>query len=285
MKTKHVVIGCSVLLVLGIITIATAGFLFSKFILAQMVPDAQGAPKGPGAPAVVSGQGLLVKSVYLKDKRLGRITDIAMGLLDAKPGTETVLVGEGGALITGGDRTAGEFTRFSSTDRVNIIDLEGDGVCEFMNRGSWCSDAAVLNHDGSVRWSYGGSDGVDDMSAGDMNGDGKLEFAVGFNGGGGLHLVSTDGKKIWREDDGNVWHVEIVDANKDGKPDVVHSNAAGQITVRDDNARCRAQRPPRSTSPHSRSVIGPERPSPSSCSKPETGLYGSSTSTARLRPS
>jgi hypothetical protein len=246
MKTKHVIIGCSVLLVLGIITIATVGFFFYRFVLDQMASDTPGGSKGPGTPAVVSGQGLLVKSVYLKDNRLGRVTDIAMGLLDPKPGMKTVLlVGEGGALVTREGIATGEFSKFSSSvDRVNIIDVEGDGVCEFMNRGSWSCDASLLNHDGTVRWSYGGSDGVDDMAAGDMNGDGKLEFVVGFNGGGGVHLVSTDGKKIWREDDGNVWHVEIVDANKDGKPDVVHSNAAGQITVRDDTGKVQSAKSP-----------------------------------------
>jgi hypothetical protein len=64
---------------------------------------------------------------------------------------------------------------------------------------------------GKPLWSYGaGSNGVDDMVAGDLNGDGLLQFAVGFNGGGGIHLLNSQGKKLWEFPDGNVWHVEIV---------------------------------------------------------------------------
>jgi VCBS repeat protein len=75
--------------------------------------------------------------------------------------------------------------------------------------------------------------GMNDMAGGDLNGDGQPEFAVGYNGGGGVHLVDSTGRPIWRQDDGNVWHVEIVDTDGDGRPEIVHSNAGGQLTVRD----------------------------------------------------
>jgi hypothetical protein len=56
---------------------------------------------------------------------------------------------------------------------------------------------------------------------------------VGHNGGGGVRLLDRSGQEQWRQPDSNVWHVEIVDTNGDGTPEIVHSNAAGQITVRD----------------------------------------------------
>ena len=52
---------------------------------------------------------------------------------------------------------------------------------------------------------------VDDTAAGDVDGDGRLEFVVGFNGGGGVRLLDSTEKMRWRKPDGNVWHVEIAD--------------------------------------------------------------------------
>lgn len=36
-------------------------------------------------------------------------------------------------------------------------------------------------------------------------------------------------------DDANIWHVEALDANGDGHEEIVHSNAGGQLLVRDGN--------------------------------------------------
>lgn len=115
---------------------------------------------------------------------------------------------------------------------VDIVDVTGDQVCEFMNRGAWGDDAALMDHSGKVLWSYGGMPGVDDMCAGDVDGDGVLEFAVSFNGGGGVHLLDRNGKKRWQRPDGNAWHIEMTDVNGDGKLEIVNSGGGG-ITVRD----------------------------------------------------
>jgi hypothetical protein len=73
------------------------------------------------------------------------------------------------------------------------------------------------------------------VASASLDGDGDLEFMAGYNGDGGVRLFDASGKRRWRQDDGNVWHVEIVDTNGDGKPEIVHSNAAGEVTVRDPN--------------------------------------------------
>jgi hypothetical protein len=98
--------------------------------------------------------------------------------------------------------------------------------------GGWRT-GAVIGEDGGRRWQPERLTGMDDLAAGDVDGDGIPEVAVGYNGGGGVHLHDAAGTRRWRQDDGNVWHVEIVDTDGDGRPEIVHSNAAGQLTIRE----------------------------------------------------
>jgi len=40
---------------------------------------------------------------------------------------------------------------------------------------------------------------MDDMAAGDLDGDGVPEFVAGYNGGGGVRLFDASGKSRWRQ--------------------------------------------------------------------------------------
>jgi hypothetical protein len=44
---------------------------------------------------------------------------------------------------------------------------------------------------------------MNDLAAGDIDGDGMPEFVVGYNGGGGVRLLDSEGKLLWHEADGN----------------------------------------------------------------------------------
>jgi hypothetical protein len=192
------------------------------------VPDALKAPR-----VVTNLQGL-TKKVFLEDARLGDVTDIVFRNNPSGELRETVFVGTMGALFN----DTGLHSRFvpfeKRQDHINFIQLNSSGVYGFMNRGAWCSDASVMDQTGKPMWSYSAkSNGIDDMASGDLDGDGIPEFAVGFNGGGGIHLLNNQGKKLWEFPDGNVWHVEIADLDGSGQKKIVHSNASGNITVRD----------------------------------------------------
>jgi hypothetical protein len=116
---------------------------------------------------------------------------------------------------------------------VDIIDVDGDKTCEYLNRGGGWQDVSLIDHNGNSIWTYGGMPGVNDIAAGDIDGDDTLEFVAGFNGGGGVRLLDRTAKEKWKQNDGNVWHVELVDTDGNGSLEIVHSNAGGQITVRD----------------------------------------------------
>jgi hypothetical protein len=118
------------------------------------------------------------------------------------------------------------------TDEVNLVDIDRDGVTEFLNRGHHLNPVILFDAKGRVRWKYD-LFMKNDAAAGDMNGDGRPEIVVGFGGGEGVHLLDSSGKRIWQKEDGNVWRVEMLDTNDDGKMEIVHSNAGGELTARD----------------------------------------------------
>jgi len=230
----YVAVGCLGLIIVGII----GAYLAYRFVVQPMFASQQ-APAAFATAQVVTGSGVLSKHEYYSDPSLGTIGDVARGQLDGSPGEETGIAGSGGAVLLDDSGTPKSSVQFAGRAvHVDIIDVEGDGVCEFMSRGSWAIPASVFRHDGTVAWTYGdGTSGVDDMSEGDINGDGLLEFVVGFNGGDGVHLLDDAGRLLWQRPDGNVWHVEMLDTDGNGTLEIAHSNAAGQLTVRDASGR------------------------------------------------
>ncbi len=236
MKTNKWLMGCAIGCVALVVLIVVGGLIAYRYYVKPMMAQFVGNPADIGPPGVVKGAGLLTQGVFFSDPRLGTVTDLAFGKLDPTPGVALGVAGVDGAAFLDAAGNAKSTVKFSTAfSRINIVDVEGDGVCEFMERGSWGSNAALLGHDGKVKWTYaGGGKGVNDMAAGDLDGDGKLDFVVGFSHDGGLHLVGRDGKARWQRPDNQIWHVEIMDVNGDGRPEIVHSNGQAQLVIRDE---------------------------------------------------
>ena len=119
---------------------------------------------------------------------------------------------------------------------IDATRLDADGEYGFLTRDqSWAEDVILFDKQGQERWSYAGGflNGIDDSVGGVWGDRGSLQVVIGFNGGGGIILVDNEGKKIWQKADANVWHVEILDVHGDGQKEILHSNAGGQLLVRD----------------------------------------------------
>jgi len=235
--------------------------------IAMQNPDGAGAtlkmPDELNTPRVVKSLQGMTKEVFLEDKRLGVITDIVFQNYSNEKSKRTILAGTMGALFTDAGRPP-KFVSFEKRqDHVNFIQLNSQGTYGFMNRGAWCSDARIMDATGKHIWSYGaGGNGIDDMVSGDIDGDTLPEYAVGFNGGGGIHLLNNQGKKLWEFPDGNVWHVEMADLNGDGHKHIVHSNAGGQITVRDKQGKIISKHKPEPYFSHFSLIRWPDANSP-----------------------
>lgn len=196
-------------------------------------------PLAAPEPKVITGEGSVSKTQVVESLSLGTVTDIATGRLDGKAGDEIGVASSEGALILNKDFSERESIPFAEEgefalpEDVGIIDVNRDGVCEFLKRGSWLEPAELLSHDGTVRWKYSSKPGIDYTSAGDVDGDGRLEYALGLNGDGGILLLDAGGKERWRNPEGNVWHTEIIAAKGGEKGRIVYSNAEGNLMVLD----------------------------------------------------
>ena len=71
-----------------------------------------------------------------------------------------------------------------------------------------------------------------------------MEFAVGFIGFMGVHLVDDTGKMIWRKRAINVLHLEMVDTNGDGRDEILHTSG-GVLKIRDGRGKVIGQVRPR----------------------------------------
>lgn len=176
------------------------------------------------------GDGWLHRTVLHEDARLGSVTQIRR-----RPASgELAVVGTRSALFlpaTRGTPRVVEFQRPSG--EVELVDWPHGGPRYLDRGGGGWQRGALIAEDGGTLWQPDSGMGMNDMAAGDLDGDELPEFVVGYNGGGGVHLLDATGKPRWRRSDDNVWHVEIVDTDGDGRPEIVHSNAGGLLTVRD----------------------------------------------------
>ena len=238
MKKKKIFIGCSVALGIVIILLIGIGFFAYRHFISPIISSRMKMPEELNTPKVLVGSDFLLKELFVQDVRLDSITDIALGEFDPSPGIEIGIVGSKGVSFLDENFNIKSSTMFSvSAGHVEITDIDGDNICEYFDRGGGWQDVSLIDHKGNAIWTYGEMPGVDNICSGDIDGDGILEFVVGFNGGGGVRLLDKNGKEKWKRSDANVWHVELIDTNGDGSLEIVHSNAGGKITVRDNQGK------------------------------------------------
>jgi hypothetical protein len=116
-----------------------------------------------------------------------------------------------------------------------ILILPGEGGAPLFlgEGGSWLEKARLFNENGAMRWLYGSRWGIDGSAAGDLNGDGKLEIAVGLSSFGGIRLLKAEGRELWHTDAHPVLHGEIANAEGREPGAVIDSYEKEPVIIRD----------------------------------------------------
>jgi hypothetical protein len=230
---KKILIGFAVLLLL---LIGPVAFLAHKMRPLIQESRAQAESERKLLQPRLVGEGRFAKSTFYTSQRLGAISQIRVGWPADREGADLVVAGGQGADFLDLSGGVKKQVRFAIGERapITVARIDASGEYGYLTRDeSWAIPATLFDKEGHVAWSSGGRwPGIDDSAPGNVLGDGKLSVVVGFNGRGGVSLLDASGKTVWQKDDVNVWHVETLDTNGDGREEVLHSNAKGELVVR-----------------------------------------------------
>jgi thiol-disulfide isomerase/thioredoxin/outer membrane protein assembly factor BamB/outer membrane lipoprotein-sorting protein len=112
---------------------------------------------------------------------------------------------------------------------ANLREKQGPAVIVY---GQWGSGIQAFDTSGKELWSYTAGQGVNDVVAVDLTGDGLDEVVIGYNGMTGVHALKPDGTLLWEAKGlGNIWHIAAGDLTGDGKPEPVSTSAMGQVHI------------------------------------------------------
>jgi len=184
------------------------------------------------------GEKAYEKHLFQSVPEVEEVSQLLAGWPADREGAALLVVGNRGARFLGGDGAWKRTIDFSANQygQIRVVPMDRAGAYGFLTRDATLLRGVVLyDRDGKELWSYSSLWGIDDSAAGFLNGASAPAFVVGLNGFGGIRLLDLKGNEIWRQDEGNVWHVEIVDPAGDGNGKILNTNAGGVLVVRDDS--------------------------------------------------
>ncbi len=167
---------------------------------------------------------------------LHTIREIHYGDCHPSPGREIIIVGYDGALLSSrDDRELASVEFATGLARPEVVDMTGDGRCEFLDRGMGWHSSGLLDHAGEVAWSLADESGIEDIAAGDLDDDGLLDLVFAMNRDDGLRRYDHTGRLVWQVPVTVSNRVAIVDVDGDGRKEIVHNDNSDHIRVRDEH--------------------------------------------------
>ncbi len=225
---RKVIFGCCGGVVLIAAVMAVGGWIFYRQAIEPNIPQ-MSPPDSLEAEGPSVGGDFMERSVFFEDERLGIVTDIAADVSSDPSAERLVIAGGYGAAVVGSDGDLMELVEFPRGEDVpygmiaEVRDVDGDGDHEFLMTSNLLmvpGPAALLDSSGEILWRTDLELGP--LAAGDVDGDGELEFAGVSDAG--MTLLETDGTVQWQKGLENYpgWPAGMADTDENGRAEVIH---------------------------------------------------------------
>ncbi len=208
----------------------------STFVLLAFALGIIACSKPIPGPGVLIGEHAFEKKPFFEASGAGDIRSISFGRLDRDSLDVIVAAGTKGAAIllpSGKLRRTVGFDR--PVERTIPLDMDRDGVCEFMGRGGGGHAVALLNKQGQTIWELSRIDSREPaaMTACDLDGDGFLDFVVALSGGG-IRVLNDTATERAKWDAPKTASIEAADTDGDNRPEILNGMGGKPgIQVRD----------------------------------------------------
>jgi hypothetical protein len=180
----------------------------------------------------------LTQRVVFGDISLGGVSSIIRGSYRPNTGPETVLAFHRGVVFLNDSYEVQNRIEFSDCyfQTVYPVHTADDYTSQFITYKLF-EYVALLDYNGKEMWRTAGAadEGrhVDGVQSGDIDRDGKHEFAVYHRYRDGIMLIDESGKTLWKHPVYALGHLEMKDVRGNGKKEIFYSNSnnANLLTV------------------------------------------------------
>jgi hypothetical protein len=172
----------------------------------------------------------LTEKVIFEDNAAGTVNSISR--MNCRPGAgmELIVAMSGGIVFL--NESYQEQSRLKFADRrfntIEPLDMDGTHSCRFLAY-RYGEGAHLFDLERKEIWNFTWPDSsglhIDGVRFGDVDGDGKMEFAMFYRYTQGIHLVDGDGKTRWEHPVYSLGHLEIADIDGNGKARVIYTNS------------------------------------------------------------
>jgi hypothetical protein len=198
-------------------------------------------PYEPLLNGVKLGEGVMNKTLFASDSLIGDVTCIMVQDGGSDSSVFLIVAGNKGAMTVGPDGKTTSTLSFKHLfgssvrmGRIEPIDIDSDGIYEYIDRGGGWGPVSLISSTGSSLWKYEGegmTGAPDIMTPIDLDGDGTQEFVVGLNGHAAVKAFDRNGKELWSHSATNVFSVAAVDVDLDGSREILHTDG-DEVVVR-----------------------------------------------------
>jgi hypothetical protein len=215
--------------VIGVIPLFMAGFIFLPPLTTSLAIIQQ-RPDELKKSLESTSSDFLTQRIVFDDTSLGGISSITRGSYRPDTGPETALAFHRGVVFLDDNYEEKNRIEFSdgSFTTVYPIHTADDSATRFITYKIF-KYAALLDYNGNEMWRIVGTSDrgpyISGVQSGDINSDGKQEFAVYYQYQNGIMLIDESGKSLWEHPVYSLGHLEMKDVRGNGKEEIIYSNS------------------------------------------------------------